>query len=162
MERIALMRLALVLLFASCTLAFADEPVVLTMVPNSRAGCGPAKLDFARVRPDGTVSPDMFRIPTGQILIVNDVDWTFNGGAAGITKALVIYAENLTEATTRQAVFRSPVRLNGDGAGGASEHLSSGFPISSAARACPEVEYGPMASPLRLLSVILRGRLVPE
>jgi hypothetical protein len=147
------------LLAAVPALLAAESPIVLSMVINAQGGCGPAKLDFAQVQPDGSRSAEMYRVPTGKRLIVTGVDWTYNGGAAGQTKALAIYIENLSDSGKRTAVYRSPIRLNTDGAGGASEHLTIGFEVSDQVRACPNVEHEQMGTLPRLLNVILRGRL---
>lgn len=135
--------------------------VTLVMAANRKTGCGPAKAEFVRVMPDGSTD-EPFRIPRGYVLVVTDVDWLYGNAGPGLTRALALYVENIADPSKRQPVFRSTIRLNSDGAGGASERMTSGFRISPAARACPDVEPGPVDSPLRLLSLVLRGYLVSE
>src|SRR5690348_12380739 len=104
-----------VALCASALFASVDEPVVLSMTVNSRGGCGPAKLDFVQVRPDGTADSAMYRVPDGQLLVVTDVDWLYGGGQGGLTRTLVLNLENLEDSSKKQTVFRSVLRLNADG-----------------------------------------------
>jgi hypothetical protein len=53
-------------------------------------------------------------------------------------------------------------RFGADGVGGTSEHMTSGFLVSSGLRLCVGVINGPIGSPLRLSKVLLRGYLVDE
>ena len=134
--------------------------VTLVLTANAKSGCGPAKLDFVRVKSDGSSGADVFRIPDGQALIVTDVSWLYSGGGPGLTEVLMVLVENLADPSTRQTVFQSTIRLGVDGVGGATEHLTSGFLVSSAARVCVDVVPGPVGSPLRLSNVVLHGYLV--
>jgi hypothetical protein len=134
--------------------------VTLVLTANAKNGCGPAKLDFIRVKPDGSASADAFRIPDGQARIVTDVDWLYSNGGPGLTEVLLVLIESLADSSTRQTVLQSTIRLGVDGAGGASEHSTSGFLVSSSARVCVDVIPGPVGSPLRLSNVVLRGYLV--
>ena len=42
-------------------------------------------LDFIRINQDDTrpAGPPWFRVPTGQVFVVTDVDWQYNLGAGG-------------------------------------------------------------------------------
>lgn len=153
------------MLAVACSLAcqaMQDDLVTLVMVAKQRNGCGEAKLDFVRAQPDGLPDAGLFRVPERQILVITDVEWLYGGGGPGLTKSLILKVENLEDATQRTAVLRSTIRLNGDGAGGASEHLTTGLQVSPSARICPELEGEPVASPRRLISLILRGFLGPQ
>ena len=52
--------------------------------------------------------------------------------------------------------------LSSLGEGGASEAMTSGFVVSSAARICPDVIPGPLGPPFGLQHLILRGYLAPD
>ena len=155
---------------ASTTAARAENPpnvvlsdrnlVTLVLTADAKNGCGSAKLDFIRVKPDGSAGTDAFRIPDGQALIVTDVDWLYSSGGPGLTEVLLVLIENLADSSKRQTVFQSTIRLGVDGAGGANEHSTTGFLVSSSARLCVDVIPGPIGSPLRLSNVVLRGYLV--
>jgi hypothetical protein len=66
--------------------------VTLVLTANLKSGCGPAKLDFVRVRADGPAGADAFRVPEGHALIVTDVDWLYASGGPGLTEALMTEA----------------------------------------------------------------------
>ena len=59
----------------------ASQHVVLEVVGGMNGGYGPGKLDFIRVLSDGTTQAGNgglgWRIPTGQALVVTDVDWQY-------------------------------------------------------------------------------------
>ena len=93
-------------------------------------------------------------------MVVTDVDWNYHSGAPGLVQVLALVIENLTEASKRQTAFESTIRRGSDGVGGTSEHMTSGFVVSSAARVCVELRNGPIGPPLRLSKVLLRGYLV--
>lgn len=136
--------------------------VTLEMTTGAKNGCGEAKLDFVRVHLDGTTAAAPFRVPEGRALIVTDLDWHYFNGAPGLIVILSILVENLADPTVRHRAVESTVRLGADGVGGASQHLTSGFPVSSRARLCVDVVNGPIGSPIRLSKVLLRGYLVNE
>jgi hypothetical protein len=121
--------------------------VTLVMTVNMKTGCGPAKAEFVRALPGGSAD-EPFRIPRGYVLVVTGVDWLHGNAAPGFTRSLVLYVENIAEPSKRQPAFRSSIRLNSDGAGGAGERMNSGFRISSAARVprCRAGSRGPAAA----------------
>ena len=134
--------------------------VTLQMVAGADEGCGPARLEFRRVFPDGASASKVFRIPEGRLLVVTDVDWQYHSGAPGLVQILALVIENLAETFKRHTAFESTIRLGSDGVGGISEHMTSGFVVSSSARICVELRNGPIGPPLRLSRVLLRGYLV--
>ncbi len=136
--------------------------VTLEMTSNVKGGCGEAKLDFVRLFPDGTSDLAVFRVPEGRALVVTDVDWHYFSGPPGLVIILSVRLENLADPEKRHRVLESPIRLGADGVGGASEHMTSGFLMSSQSRLCVDVINGPIGSPMRLSKVLLRGYLVDE
>ena len=93
-------------------------------------------LDFIRINQDGTrpAGPPWFRVPTGQVFVVTDVDWQYNLGAAGQVQTFRVFIENLADPTISNRVFESTIALNNQGQGGISESMTSGFVVSSAGR----------------------------
>ena len=93
-------------------------------------------LDFIRINQDGTrpAGPPWFRVPTGQVFVVTDVDWQYNLGAAGQIQTFRVFIENLADPTISNRVFESTIVLNNQGQGGISESMTSGFVVSSAGR----------------------------
>ena len=61
-----------------------------------------------------------------------------------------------------ERVFESTIVLSQKGEGGASEHMATGFAVSSAARLCPDVTPGPVGPPSGLRHLIVRGYMVPD
>jgi hypothetical protein len=135
--------------------------VSLILTSNTKNGCQPGQLDFVRVMPDGSTASGVFRVPEGQALIATDVDWLYVAGNPGQTEVLQVQIENLHDSSVRQTAFQSVVTLGRDGVGGATNHLSTGFMVSSEARVCVNALPGPIGWPTRLSNVVLRGLLVP-
>jgi hypothetical protein len=75
---------------------------------------------------------------------------------------LSLLVENLSDADERHGAFESTIRLGADGVGGASEHMASGFVVSSGARVCLELRNANIGDPLRLSKVLLRAYLASE
>jgi len=144
----------------------ASEHVMLEAVGGAIGGCGPALLDFIRNLPDGTTAGAFFRVPARKVLIVTDVDWQYVHplGPAGASQnqILRLFLENLANPPATQRVFESTVVLSAAGEGGASEAMTSGIVVSSAARICPDVSPGPLGPPSGLQHLILRGYLAPD
>jgi hypothetical protein len=146
-----------------------DNHVTLEVVGGLNGGCGPAKLDFVRVLPNGNMQSGAgglgWRVPKGKVLVVTDVDWQYvhpNGAAsAGQMQILRLFIENLADPTLNRRAFESPVILSNTGAGGVSASMTSGFIVSNAARICPDVIPGPLGPPSGLQHLILRGYLAP-
>src|SRR3712207_9065877 len=59
--------------------------VTLETIQIANTGDPKQDLDFIRINQDGTrpAGPPWFRVPTGQVFVVTDVDWQYNLGAAG-------------------------------------------------------------------------------
>ena len=136
--------------------------VVLELTAGAKDGCGPLKLDFVRSFPDGTAASEPFRVPPGRVLIVTDVDWHYYSGGPNLVQVLQLAVQNLGDAAKVRRVFESSIRLNTAGVGGTSEHMTTGFALSSQARICADVIPGPLGSPMRLSRILLRGYLVDE
>lgn len=150
----------------------ASAHVVLEVAGGWDGGCGVAELDFSRTLSNGTSdmvnvnSVGAFRVPAGKALVVTDVDWQYvhpNGAAAaGTVQTLRLFIENLATPDDGLRAFESAITLSTTGAGGASEHMTSGFVVSSSARICPDVSPGPDGPPFGLQHLIVRGYLVAD
>ncbi len=110
--------------------------VTLETIRVANIGDPKQDLDFIRINQDGTrpAGPPWFRVPTGQVFVVTDVDWQYNLGAAGQIQTFRIFIENLADPTISNRVFESTIVLNNQGQGGISESMTSGFVVSSAGR----------------------------
>ncbi len=110
--------------------------VTLETIQVANTGDPKQDLDFIRINQDGTrpAGPPWFRVPTGQVFVVTDVDWQYNLGAAGQLQTLRIFIENLADPTISNRVFESTIVLNNQGQGGISESMISGFVVSSGGR----------------------------
>ncbi len=149
----------------------ATELVTLELVGGITGGCGRDLLDFLRILPDGRIQSGPgglgWRVPKAKVLVVTDVDWQYvhpeHERAAGRIQILRLFIENLKDpALGGRRAFESTVTLSGVGEGGASESMTTGFVLSSAARICPDVFPGPDGGPFGLQHLILRGYLAPE
>lgn len=139
-----------------------NDLVTLQVLSGTRNGCGPAKFEAVRVLPDGTSGPEGFRVPEGRAMVITELDWYYVNGPPGMTVVLSVLTENLRDASKRSTVFQSPLRLGADGVGGRSEHMTTGFAVSSSARLCFDVLNGSIGYPMRLSKVLLRGYLINE
>lgn len=137
-----------------------EAMVVLEMATGVDGGCGKMKVDFVRVFPDGRSNPSPFRVPPGRALLVTDVDWHYFNGPPSLVVILSVYVENLSNASQRNRVFESTVRLGADGVGGASERMTTGFLVAGGSRMCLDVVNGSIGNPMRLSKVLIRGYLV--
>jgi hypothetical protein len=134
--------------------------VTLEVVGVANTGDPTKDLDFIRILPDGTSppSPPYFRVPSGELLVVTDVDWQYNLGTPGDIQTLRLFIENVAHPRVRRRVFESTVVLNGKGQGGTSESMTSGFAVSSRGRIV--VDSFPGGG--KISHVILRGYLTLE
>jgi hypothetical protein len=147
-----------------------NQIVVLEVVGGINGGCGPAKLDFVRVLPDGNSQSGPgglgWRVPAGLALIVTDVDWQYvhpqGAAAAGSIEVLRLFIENLATASHTRRAFDSTITLSSKGEGGVSEAMTTGFVVSAKARICPDVFPGPAGPPSGLQHLILRGYLIAD
>ena len=117
-------------------------------------------LDFLRINQDGIRAggPPWFRVPSGQVLVVTDVDWQYNLGSAGQIQTFRIFIENLSDPAISNRVFESVIVLNNQGQGGISESMTSGFVVSSAGRIVVDTYPGGGV----IFHVIIRGYLMAE
>ena len=135
----------------------AANHVTLEVVAGSISGCGPPdQFDFVRNLPDGNRASGFFRVPVGQALIITDVDWQYNGGAAGDVQTLRLLVENLANPGIPLRMFESTIVLNAAGRGGASVSMTAGFVVSDQARICPDVSPGGG----QINHILLRGYLM--
>jgi hypothetical protein len=146
------------------------QHVTLELVGGMKGGCGPAKLDFVRVLPDGNTesTPEGlgYRVPEGKLLVVTDVDWQYvhpkRAEAAGQIQVLRLSVENFAKPENKRRAFESTVTLSSQGEGGTSQSMASGFVVSAKARICPDVFPGPQGPPSGLQHLIVRGYLIAE
>jgi len=134
-----------------------DNHVMLEIVGGLIGGCEPDQTDFVRLLPDGT-SGGVFRVPSGKLLIITDVDWQYNLGGPDQKQTLRLSLENFTTPFMRIRVAESTITLNSSGQGGTSEHMTTGLMVSSAAKICVDASPGGGV----IEHVILRGRLIPN
>jgi hypothetical protein len=135
-----------------------------------KGGCGPAKLDFVRVLPEGNIETGPgglgYRVPEGKFLVVTDVDWQYvhpkGAEGAGKIQILRLSIENLAKPRNSRRAFDSSVTLSSQGEAGISVSMRSGFAVSSKARICPNVFPGPLGPPSGLQHLIVRGYLIAE
>jgi hypothetical protein len=128
----------------------ANQLVVLQNVQSPSSPCvnasGTAE-DFMRVFPNGVRGTAFFRIPAGKALVVTDFDWFYDdpegAAAAGRTIVLRLWIANIGNLAGNHPVALSTIILNDEGKGGASEHLASGFAVSSQAMICVDREGAP-------------------
>jgi hypothetical protein len=128
----------------------ANQQVVLQNVQSSSSPCvnasGTAE-DFMRVLPNGVRGPAFFRIPAGEAFVVTDFDWSYDdpdgAGAAGRRIVLRLWIANIANLAGNHPVALSTIILNDEGKGGASEHLTSGFVVSSQATICVDRDGAP-------------------
>jgi len=148
----------------------ASNHVTLGSTRVGTGGCEPCQLDFSRVLPDGSLEAGVFRVPEGKVLVVTDVDWKYRTHGLFETnrvQSLRLFVENLAGYPPSVA-FESTITLVDDGygglAGGISEHMTSGFVVSSGTRVCPDVYPGPACHPEGggLQHLILRGYLIED
>jgi hypothetical protein len=114
----------------------AINQVALEAIGVDNTGDPRTDLDFVRIFPDGTVppGPPWFRVPSGYLLIITDVDWQYNLGTPGGIQTFRIFIENIADPDISNRVFESTITLNGNGEGGISESMTSGFAVSSKGR----------------------------
>ena len=141
------------------------DHVVLEIVMGMNGGYGPEKIDFVRNTADGTrapaASPGAFRVPTGKVLVITDVDWQYAHGNPGDMQIFRLFADPLSSTTSPShglRVFESAIVLGPQGSGGASIAATSGFAISSKARIGVDMFPGPLAQG-GLQHCLLRGYL---
>ena len=141
-----------------------DRHIVLQNVENSSTPCanitGTAE-DFARVFSNGAKVPGFFRIPLGGSLVVTDLDWFYDhpdgAAAAGRRIVLRLWVADLTNLAASNPVAFSTIFLNNEGKGGTSEHLTSGFVVSSRSAICLDRDGAPanFAGPVSLRGYLL-------
>ena len=140
-----------------------DQHVTLESVGGATGGCGAAKWDFVRNLPDGTRAGGFFRVPSGKVLVVTDVDWQYvhPSGPTGAHRLQILrlFIQSLANPLDELRAYESAIVLSSVGQGGASEAMQSGFIVSSAARLCPDVFPGPGGPPSGLQHLIVRGYL---
>ena len=141
-----------------------DRLVVLQNVENSVSPCANitgTPEDFVRIFSNGAAVPGFFRIPAGQSLVVTDFDWFYDhpdgAAAAGKTIVLRIRVIDLINSAASNTVAFSTIVLNNEGRGGASEHLTGGFVVSSQATMCIERDGAPanVAGPISVRGYLL-------
>lgn len=107
---------------------------------------------FFRIFPDGT--GDNFSIHQGKALVVTDIDWSYNTGEHNQAQTFSILMK-VPKKEIRNVIFASTVIGDGNGAGGASESMTTGFVVSRMDTIEPTLESGGY-----LNDIILRGYIL--
>jgi hypothetical protein len=105
---------------------------------------------FHRILPDGTEDSTFTSIPTGEALVVTDVEWLCTGGSPGFMSFL-----NIIEPPSG-LIFKSQATTSNDFNAGASEHLTSGFVVAG------QLPHASQEACAILDHVFLHGYLVPQ
>jgi hypothetical protein len=143
-----------------------QNQVVLELVGGINGGYGIHKLDWVRNLPNGTrengTGPGgQFRVPTGAVLVITDVDWQYNDTASppGTMQIFRLFVQSLGAGPGDDGlrVFESAIVLGPLSSGGASIAMTAGFVVSSDARIGVDVFPGPEGPPSGLQHAILRG-----
>lgn len=136
-----------------------SQHVLLESIGVADTGDPRQDLDFFRILPDGTMTPGGptgFRTPRGKMLIITDVDWQYGSGNPGGAQTFRVFIEKLAEPSLSRRVFESTVTLNGEGHGGTSEAMTTGFVVSPEVRLTVDTFPGGG----KIQHVLLRGYLV--
>jgi len=140
--------------------------VVLTRDPSIPGGCGLQSSEFFRIYSDGTKASTPFRVPSGWLLVITDVDWWLadfkDSGAANFSLYFELALEHTSgNVTTTYRVFRDVAKTDPQNRLGSSVPMTTGFVVSSASRICPFAQVPDISDTnLLRLDVILRGYLI--
>ena len=119
---------------------------------------------FRRILQDGNGALQPFQMPADKSLIVTDVDWQYSHptGAAAADRRVVLrlFIQNLADPNERERVFESTIVLNGDGEGGTSEAMTTGFVVAPTAQLCVDTGVNPKGPPSGLQHMMLRGYFI--
>jgi hypothetical protein len=134
-----------------------EDHVVLTLILPG-AAC-PAALH--RIRLDGSVSEQAFRVREGRVLVVTDVEWSafpdeFSnpGDSVRLQIMLSTSGPNFLPAFQSRAVIRGAA-----GVPGSSEQLTTGFAVGSGTPICALAGDG-LQSSAKVETLVLRGYLI--
>jgi len=132
--------------------------VLLEAIGVANTGDPSRDLDFFRTLPDGAMTPSGpagFRVPTGDVLVITDVDWQYSG-SPGSSQTFRVFIKPLNGDDDGRRVFESTITLDREGHGGISEAMTSGFVVSSNVRLAVDTSPGGG----KIQHVLLRGYLV--
>jgi hypothetical protein len=134
-----------------------EDHVVLTMVQPGLA-C-PAVLH--RVGLDGILSEQPFRVPTGRVLVVTDVDWSaFPGEFSEPGDSVRLQIMLATSGVNLLPSFQSSAVIRGaHGVPGTSEQLTTGFALERGTPICAIAGDG-LQSSATVETLVLRGYLI--
>jgi hypothetical protein len=136
-----------------------SQHVTLESIGVATTGDPTKDLDFFRILPDATITPGGrtgFRVPSGQMLIITDIDWQY-AGSPGSAQTFRVFITPLNGDTPGRRVFASTIALNKEGNGGISETLTAGFVVSPSVRLVVDTFPGGG----QIQHAVLRGYLVP-
>ena len=137
----------------------ASHHVLLESIGVANTGDLAKDLDFFRVLPDGTMTPggpEGFRVPSGDMLVITDIDWQY-AGSPGSSQTFRVFIKPLKDSDLGRRVFESTITLDGEGHGGVSEAMTTGFVVSSNVRLAVDTSPGGG----KIQHALLRGYLVP-
>jgi hypothetical protein len=136
----------------------ASHHVLLEAIGVANTGDPSKDLDFFRTLPDGTMTPSGpagFRVAAGDVLVITDVDWQYSG-APGNSQTFRVFIKPLKGDDPGRRVFESTITLDGEGHGGISEAMTTGFVVSSNVRLAVDTYPGGG----KIQHVLLRGYLI--
>jgi hypothetical protein len=100
--------------------------------------------------------PEGFRVPSGEVLVITDVDWQY-AGSAGTSQTFRVFIKPPKAPGPGRRVFESTITLDREGHGGASEAMTTGFIVASNIRLAVDTSPGGG----KIQHVLLRGYLMP-
>jgi len=100
--------------------------------------------------------PEGFRVPSGEVLVITDIDWQY-AGSPGSSQTFRVFIKPLAGVGASRRVFESTITLDSEGHGGASEAMTAGFIVSSSVRLAVDTFPGGG----QLQHALLRGYLMP-
>jgi hypothetical protein len=176
-RHVRILSLVALIVLAACVLPVEAKPthlaqkiqdhvmLVAAVVPEEDEPCSGISFsgfDLFRVFPDGTKSPTPFRVPSGKILVITDVEWSVDG-----LQLMPLVTGSMAELRFRigdgPLVFQSSVVVQAESRiAGKNEYLATGILVGENALICPEAilweGVNSLDPSIRIL--ILRGYLI--
>jgi hypothetical protein len=129
--------------------------VTLRLYSGVPGGCGPDEFEFRRMlATEGDAEPLSFRVPTGYVLVVTDVEWNYSYGAPGEQALDFVIAT--PPFSVGASIFRTVLVFSGSGTRGESHPMTAGFVLAEGTRLCATISPGGG----NLLYCVVRGYVV--
>ena len=114
-------------------------------------------IGFRRVNANGIFGSGEFTVPSGQVLIVTDVEWTSNCSCSSGSGQIVLEANGA--GGSHRPVYASYAPRGSDGRSGANDGMETGFAVEAGGR----VTLAPtLSSANTTYAVYLHGYLAPD